>query len=113
MSLNYLGLNDRIELIVVQQSPLAFQYNNIDKYRVIGAFMENEMYVGNLKAQLGASIQGISKVLKTNNNNKDDFLFNLQLNANLSYTLPKWNTTLSTYFKYINVIFSKSRSSLL
>lgn len=101
LSLNYLGLNDRIELIVVQQSPLAFQYNNIDKYRVIGAFMENEIYVGNLKAQLGASIQGISKVLKTNNNNNDDFLFNLQLNANLSYTLPKWNTTLSTYFKYI------------
>lgn len=100
LSFNYLGLNDRIELIVVQQSPLAFQYTNIDSYRAIGAFMENEIFFGNFKAQLGASVQGISKVLE-NRSSKDDFLFNFQLNTNLGYTLPKWNTTFSAFFKYL------------
>lgn len=100
LSFNYLGLDDRIELIVVQQNPLQFQYSNIDSYRAIGAFTENEIFFGNFNVHLGASLQGISKVLETRNNN-EDYLFNLQLNANLGYTLPKWNTTFSAYIKYI------------
>ncbi len=100
LSINYLGLKDRIELIVVQQNPLQFQYSNIDSYRAIGAFTENEIFFGNFKAQLGASCQGISKVLDSRSLN-DDYLFNLQLNANLGYTVPKWNTTFSAFYKYI------------
>ena len=100
LSFNYLGLNDRIELVIVQQSPLAFRYSNIDSYRAMGAFTENEIFYGNFKGQLGASVQGVSKVLETRNS-KDDYLFNLQLNANIGYTIPEWNTTFSTFFKYI------------
>ncbi|MBT0606717.1 TonB-dependent receptor plug domain-containing protein [Aequorivita echinoideorum] len=100
LSFNYLGLSDRIELIVVQQNPLEFQYSNIDSFRAVGAFTENEIFIGNFKGQLGASLQGISKVLETRTTN-DDFLFNLQLNANLAYKVPKWNTTFSAFFKYI------------
>src|SRR5690606_10877972 len=91
---------DRIELIVVQQNPLQFQYSNIDSYRAIGAFSENEIFFGNFNAQLGASVQGISKVLQSRTSD-DDYLFNLQLNANLAYSVPKWNTTFSAFFKYI------------
>ncbi len=101
LSLNYLGLKDRIELIVVQQNPLAFQYNNIDSYKAIGAFSENDIYYKDFKGQIGASVQGISKILDSNTNSNDDFLFNLQLNANVAYTLQKWNTTFSAFFKYI------------
>jgi outer membrane receptor for ferrienterochelin and colicins len=49
---------------------------------------------------LGASVQGISKVLESREIN-DDYLFNFQLNANLGYTIPKWSTTFSAFFKYI------------
>ncbi|MEZ4779797.1 MAG: TonB-dependent receptor [Flavobacteriaceae bacterium] len=101
VSFNYLGLKDRIELIVVNQTPLAFQYNNIDSYKAIGAFSENDIYYQNLKGQLGISVQGISKILDSTTQSSDDFLFNLQLNANLAYTLPKWDTTFSLFFKYI------------
>lgn len=99
LSFNYLGLKDRIELIVVQESPLQFEYSNIDSYRTIGAFTENEIFYGNFNLQLGASFQGISKVLETRDID-DDYLFNLQLNANLGYTVPKWNTTFSAFYKY-------------
>lgn len=100
LSFNYLGLNDRIELIVVQQSPLAYRYSNIDSYRAIGAFTENEIFFGNFKGQIGASVQGISKVLEDRSSD-DDYLFNLQVNANLAYTIPEWNTTFSAFYKYI------------
>lgn len=100
LSFNYLGLEDRIELIVVQQIPLIFKYTNIDSYRTIGAFSENEISFGNFNVQLGASFQGISKVLKTSDNS-EDYLFNLQLNANLGYIVPQWDTTFSAFFKYI------------
>lgn len=99
LSFNYLGLKDRIEMIVVQQNPLHFKYSNIDSYRTVGAFTENEIFFGNFNVQLGASFQGISKVLETRNTD-DDYLFNLQLNANLGYTIPKWNTTFSAFYKY-------------
>ncbi len=101
LSFNYLGLEDRIELIVVNQTPLAFQYNNIDQYRAIGSFLENEIYYENFKANIGVSLQGISKVLNSDTQSNDDFLFNVQLNSNLAYTVPKWQTTFSLYYKYI------------
>ncbi len=103
LSANYLGLRDRIELIVVNESPLAFQYNNIDSYRAAGLFFENELYVGNFKAQVGTTLQGISKVLDSRTDPNDDFLFNLQLNANLTYSIPEWETTCSLFFKHIGM----------
>ena len=101
LSFNYLDLKDRIELIVVNQSPLAYQYNNIDSFKSIGVFSENEIYYLNFKSQIGASFQGISKILNSRTQSNNNFLFNLQLNTNLAYTLPKWNTTFSLFFKYI------------
>ena len=101
LSFNYLTLNDRIELIVVNTSPLEFQYNNIDRFKNMGAFLENEVYYKNFKGKIGASVQGISKVLDSNTQSNDDFLFNLQLNANLAYTLPKHQTTFSLFFEHI------------
>ena len=101
LSFNYLNLKDRIELIVVNQSPLAYQYNNIDSFKAIGVFSENEIYYENFKGQIGASVQGVSKVLDSRTQRNDDYLFNLQLNSNLSYTAPKWQTTFSLFYKFI------------
>ena len=101
VSLNYLGLNDRIELIVVQQNPLAFQYRNIDSYKAIGVFTDNTLHYDNFKTQLGASLQGISKILDSRTNSLNNFLFNLKINANSSYIIRNWNTTLSLFYRYI------------
>lgn len=101
LSLNYLGLQDRIELIVVNQTPLAFQYNNIDSYKAMGVFSENEVYYNNFKVQLGASLQGISKILDSRTGAEDDFLFNVQLNTNIAYSIPEWDATFSLFFKHI------------
>lgn len=101
LSASYLNLNDRIESIIVSFSPLASKYNNIDKYKALGFFFENAYYQGNFKAQLGLSLQGISQILDSQEDSIDDFLFNFQLNTNVTYSIPKWSSSLGVYFKHI------------
>ena len=100
ISASYINVNDRIELIVVQQSPLAYMYNNIDVYKSVGIFSEHTFQYNQLKLQLGASLLGISKILDSSANSKDDFLYTIQLNSSLNYLIPKWNTSLSVFFKH-------------
>lgn len=101
ISLSYLDVKDRIELIVVEQSPLAFQYNNIDSYKSFGVFFENELKYDRLQVQLGFSVLGVSKILDSNTNSNDDLLYNFQLNSSINYTIPSWKTTFGLYFKHI------------
>ncbi|WP_452600090.1 TonB-dependent receptor plug domain-containing protein [Pontimicrobium sp. MEBiC01747] len=101
ISTSYIAINDRIELIVVEQSPLAFKYNNIDSYKSFGVFTENTIAYNRFKVNLGVSLLGISKILDSNTSAKDDFLYNFQLNTNINYVVPDWNTAFALYFKYI------------
>ena len=101
ISASYINVNDRIELIVVEQSPLALMYNNIDVYKSFGIFSENTFQYNMLKIQLGVSLLGISKILDSSENSNDDFLYNIQLNSSINYTIPGWKTSVSLYYKHI------------
>lgn len=101
VSFSYINVKDRIELIIVQQSPLASQYNNIDSYKSLGLFSENSLQYQRIRANFGISVLGISKILDRSTSTKDDFLYNLQLNSNINYVVPKWNTSCSLYFKHV------------
>ena len=57
----------------------------------------------NLKAKVGVSYVGISQVLDLADQNlvsDDKFLYSLQLNTNLAYNVPKWNTLFSIFYKF-------------
>ncbi|MFV0573000.1 MAG: TonB-dependent receptor plug domain-containing protein [Xanthomarina gelatinilytica] len=101
ISASYMDVSDRIELVVASTSPLAYTYNNIDSYKSVGLFSENEIQYGGLRASLGASLLGISKIFDRDVTPSDDFLYNFQLNANVNYLVPKWETTFSLYFKHV------------
>jgi len=101
LSLSYLNVTDRIELIILEQSPLAYQYNNIDSYKSFGLFSENSLQYQRFRASLGVSVLGISKILDSSTNSKDDLLYNLQLNSNINYVVPDWNSSFSLYFKHV------------
>ena len=101
ISASYINVNDRIELIVVEQSPLAYKYNNIDVYKSFGIFSENTFQYNMLKIQLGMSLLGISKILDSSVNSNEDFLYNIQLNSSINYTIPSWKTSVSLYYKHI------------
>ena len=96
----YLSVDNRIELTIIDTSPLAYQFNNIDQFRSWGISTTNSIDYKNLQFSLGASFTGVSKVLDSQDLANDDFLYALQLNSSASYRIPKWNTVISTYFKY-------------
>lgn len=101
LSLTYLQLKDRIEFIIVNINPLASQSNNIDSYQFASLFFENSYNQGRFKGSFGFGFQGVSKVLDSNSDAQDDFLYNVQLNTNITYTLPAWNTSATVYFKHV------------
>ncbi|MDT0295079.1 TonB-dependent receptor plug domain-containing protein [Mesonia ostreae] len=95
----YLDVEDKIDLIITNTSPLAYQYNNIDLYKTWGLSLRNTLKYRNLSAILGLAFSGESKVLNSSDVYNDDFLYAFQFNTNLSYQVPKWNTVFSTFFK--------------
>lgn len=96
----YLDVADKIDLIIVNSAPLAYQYNNIDLYRTWGVAFRNKLFYQNVTLNLGVSYAGESKVLESVDLSNDNYLYSLQVNTQLSYQVPKWHTTFSSYFKY-------------
>lgn len=97
----FINVKDRIELIVVNETPLAYQYNNIDLYKTWGTSLTNSFAYKNLTFNTGITFAGISKVIGSElGYNNDDYLYGIQLNANASYAFPKYKTTLSAFIKY-------------
>lgn len=100
LSLWYLDVTDKIDLVIVSTSPLAYQFNNIDLYKNMGMALRNSFSAGRFGGGLGISLSGESKVLNSEETYNDDYLYSIQINSELSYEIPEWNTVISTYFKY-------------
>lgn len=103
VSLWKINLKDKIALIIVNNEPLQYKYNNIDNYDVQGISYMNQFSVGNLIGGVGATLTGIKQSIdqegmsqKTDNK----YFYSVQANANLSYTLPKTNTVFSVFYKF-------------
>lgn len=96
----YLHVRDRIELTIVNTSPLAYQYNNIDRFQSWGLSTTHSLEIKNLQLGLGASFTGVSKVLDSREDYNDDFLYALQANANLAYQIPEHKLRFALYYKY-------------
>lgn len=78
-----------------------YQYINISKYRSVNFSNTNQFRMDNWNFSLGFSLTGISRLIENNEFSSDDkYLYNFNMNTNVSYTIPKWNTTISAYYKY-------------
>ncbi|WP_461532137.1 TonB-dependent receptor plug domain-containing protein [Sinomicrobium sp.] len=98
----HFNIKDKISLILVgNDSPGgSFRYMNIDSHRVLGASFENSLRYKNLSAGLGLSYIGIAQELGSEENSRDDYLYNFTGNAVLSYTIPSKKIILTTQLKY-------------
>ncbi|WP_435263377.1 TonB-dependent receptor plug domain-containing protein [Tenacibaculum sp. nBUS_03] len=98
---SYIKVDDRIELIVQNETPLEFKYNNIDEFKSIGGALENQFIYNNLQLNLGFSFFRVKKSLGAAAQELSNTQNNWQINANLSYKIPNWNTTITGYSKYL------------
>ena len=101
-SLSYLTVVDRIEQVIVGVDPqLQLKYINIDKYNQWNFSTTHQLNYKNFMAKAGLTVAGISRNLTYGGATSDDkFLYALQLNTNLAYTVPDWNTTFSVFYKF-------------
>ena len=103
VSLWKINLKDKIDLIVVEESPLKYQYRNIDNYDVQGVTYLNQFKVHQFMGGIGFTLTGIKQDIDEAvavNSVKNKYFYSTQINANVSYTLPKTNTIFSLFYKY-------------
>lgn len=102
---SYLNVDDRIDMALVRLNPDTgnpeYEYINISKYRLWNFSTMNQLRKDNLTINLGASLIGISQEIGNQVfSSNDQFLYSFNLNASVSYMIPKWETTVSGYYKY-------------
>ncbi|SNR78989.1 TonB-dependent siderophore receptor [Flavobacterium sp. ov086] len=102
---SYLSVDDRISMALVRFNPDTgnpeYEYINISKYRMWNFSTMNQFRKDNLTFNFGAAFIGISQEIKNQVFVSDDkFLYSFNLNASVSYIIPKWKTVFSGYYKY-------------
>ena len=100
LKFSYVDVTDRIDLAVVNTTPLQYQYINIDKFKLWSTTLENTLRANQLSISLGATFQGISRINSDEVNGNDDFLYNIQINTSASYFIEPWDTSFSLLLKY-------------
>ncbi|TYP99245.1 outer membrane receptor for ferrienterochelin and colicins [Tenacibaculum adriaticum] len=100
LKLSYIDVNDKIDLAIVNTTPLQYQYINIDAYKLWGITSENSIKTNNWTFNLGATLQGISRIVNNEVNAENDFLYSFQLNTSSTYQIKKWNTAITLLLKH-------------
>lgn len=97
----YLDVKDRIESVIISNSPLRYTYLNINKYNSIifgGGFSARRDH---FSLNAGISVMGISQELVAGNiTSPDDYNFYAEANLAINYTLPQTKTLFALYYKY-------------
>lgn len=102
---SFLDIDDKIDMALIRINPSTlireFQYINISKYKMWNFSTMNQFKKGNWNLNFGAALVGISQKIENQifaSNEK--FLYSFNINSNISYLVPKWQTTFSAYYKY-------------
>ncbi|MDG5492996.1 TonB-dependent siderophore receptor [Psychroserpens sp. SPM9] len=100
LKFSYINLSDKIDLAIVNTTPLQYQFINIDRFKLIGITFDNSLKTNRFSFNLGATLQGISRINEDEVHGEDDYLYNFQINTSASYFHKKWNTSFSILLKY-------------
>ncbi len=100
LKLSYIDIKDRIDLAIVNTLPLQYQFINIDAYKLWGVTSENSIQADDWTFNVGATLQGISRIVNDEVNANDDFLYAYQVNAGATYHIKKWQTAFTVLIKY-------------
>lgn len=97
----YLNVKDRIENVVISNSPLRYTYLNVNQYNSLlfgGGFTAKH---NNFSLNAGVSVLGISQELISGNvTSPDDYNFYTEANLAANYTVPATKTLFALYYKY-------------
>lgn len=102
---SFLNIKNRIDMALVRFNTDTgnpeYEYINISKYKMWNFSTTNQFKKEKWTFNIGAAIIGISQKIENQvfaSNEK--YLYSFNLNSSVSYVVPKWNTTFSTYYKF-------------
>ena len=100
VKINYIDVSDKIDLAIVNSSPLQYKYINIDAYKLWGISSTNTIKANKWSFNLGVTVQGISRIANYEANAENDFLYSFQLNTSATYEIEKWQTAFTVLLKH-------------
>lgn len=104
LAVTYMDVDDRISLVLTQVVPTqSYEYINVDKYKMWNISTTHQLAYNNWNAKVGLAYVGVSQKidLAAQNLTSDaKYLYSLQLNSSISYTVPKWDTQFSLLYKF-------------
>lgn len=104
LSALYLDVKDRIENVVISNSPVRYTFLNINQYNSLlfgGGFNVKK---SQFSLNAGISVMGISQELIAGNiTSPNDYNFYTEANLALNYTLKPTKTLFALYYKYTGV----------
>ncbi len=101
---SFLNVNDRIDMALIRFNADTgnpeYEYINISKYKMWNFSTTNQFKKENWSFTIGASVIGISQKIENQVfTSNEKYLYSMNLNSSISYFVPKWKTTFSTYYK--------------
>lgn len=105
LATSFLQVKDRIDMALIRFNEDTgnpeYQYVNINKYQMWNFSSTHQVKNENWTFSLGAALIGISQTIKTESIQPNDkFLYSLNINSSISYTVSPWKTTFAAYYKY-------------
>ena len=104
LSAMYLDVKNRIEDVIINNSPLQITYLNVNNYKSMlfgGGFNARK---GDLSLNAGVSLVGISQVLNSGNiTSPNDFNYYAEANLAANYTFSGTKTLFALYYKYTGI----------
>ncbi|WP_420387962.1 TonB-dependent receptor plug domain-containing protein [Roseivirga sp.] len=100
LNLFFNDISDQIAIGTNPQDITSASYININRFKTLGATLSEKFLVGSISANIGMSYIGRYNRLAETEGELDEFFFSPEVNANLSYQLPKWKTSFHLYYKY-------------
>lgn len=101
---SYLDVQDRITTAFTgytEDNTPKYESINISSYNMWNVSSTNQLRYDNWNFSLGATLAGVSQVVDNGEFVSDDkYLYSLNLNSSVSYSVPKWNSVFAAYYKY-------------
>ena len=91
---------DKIGITQSIDDPTIHTHYNIDDYKTAGGTFESNLTWKNLTANANFSLVGRYNRYSKEVNQNSQFRYSPEAGANVSYSVPKWGTSLSCYYKF-------------
>lgn len=105
-NLFYNNIEDQISLGQNISDVTSTTYLNIARFKTLGATLNQRATWGAFSGSLGVSYIGRFNQISDNEDNLAEFFYSQELNTNISYTLPKGNTSFNAFYKYTDRVQS-------